>query len=143
MLGKTLNIRVGTIIAALVIALFGFMLGSSLAHASNTKAAEPLAAERQQWEYLIASYSQLPGLNPGDTPFAEYIQTNDPAYDQELFGDLICTAENPRTGVCRELLRGMGYYLNLWGAGEWELVSVINTSTAEFYRVEMVFKRPS
>lgn len=141
MFGKSLNGRVGIVVIPLLFVIFGLVLGSTFAPILSTKAAEPIMA-KQQWEYLTAVYSQLPGNLPTDTPFAEFVQTNDPAYDQQLFGDLICAAKNPRDGTCRELLRGEAYYLNLWGNDGWELVNLINVSTSEIYRVEMVFERP-
>ena len=141
MFKRTLNVRIGSVILPLLVMLFGLVLVSALAPILNTKAAEPTMA-KQQWEYLTTVYSQLPGNLPTDIPFAEFVQTNDPAYDQQLFGDLVCTAKNPRDGTCRKLLRGEAYYLNLWGNDGWELVSFVNVSTSEMYRVEMVFKRP-
>ncbi len=127
--------RTARIIALVVIVLAGFgVVGVKTDLFGYTSIR---AADRQRWEYLTVSYSQLDW--EGDDNQTEIVYSNDPAYDQALFGELICP--DLFDDSCEDLFRGMAYYLNLWGNDGWELVSVVDKSTS-MYSVEMIFERP-
>jgi len=126
--------RAARVMAPIAIALVGLVVavvGSSFPGQTLVE-----AADRQQWEYLTVSYSQLAMLEE------ELVNSNDPAYDQALFGELICPDPFGFDDSCKDLFRGQAYYLNLWGNDGWELVSVIDKSTEMIYSAEMIFKRP-
>lgn len=112
-----------------------------------TKSSSVEAAERQQWEYLFVSYSQYRDIIFGEL-MAEWIISNDPVYDAALLGDASCSVPFSAYTIgteyiekCQPKAKGPGYYLNLWGADGWELVSSSPLNAEYLIGADFIFKR--
>ncbi len=132
--------------------LFQFFVGMSLIAiiallAANfikeNEPAKPVTQTLQGWEYMIVERYQVEVFgNDVVDDQVEFVSSNYPEYDTELFGELICTEEYDQYDKCVNKYRGLPYYLNLWGNDGWELINIFLESDYLSSTAVMIFQRP-
>lgn len=93
------------------------------------------------WSYLTLQYSQVKMLDSEDMLEAGF--TSDPTYDYLFAAANDCLLSFGKNGCARRTFRGLSYYMNELGKDKWQLISVVDKSTQNSFRVEMIFMRPN